>query len=117
MNDGVRWHLDNTNIQVFISFTIKITASHLRKIRYSPYQYELWNICNSMREEGATFHTIAKYLNKNGYKSARGKLFKNSHIHSILKNKLIADNRINKRYEPSIENLHIYFCKNLCLEN
>ena len=114
MNDGVRWHLDNPNIQVFISFTIKITASHLRKIRYSPYQYELWNICNSMREEGATFHTIAKYLNENGYKSARGKFFKNSHIHSILKNKLVADNRINKRYEPSIENLQIYFCMKLC---
>ena len=83
----------------------------MRKIRYSPYQYELWNICNSMREEGATFHTIAKYLNKNGYKSARGKLFKNSHIHSILKNKLIADNIINKGYEPSIENLHIFFLR------
>ena len=114
MNDGVRWHLDNPNIQVFISFTIKITASHLRKIRYSSYQYELWNICISMREEGATFLSIAKHLNENGYKSTRGKLFKNSHIHSILKNKLIADNRINKRYEPNIEKLQIYFCKNLC---
>ena len=114
MNDGVKWYLDNPNIQVFISFTIKITASHLRKIRYSPYQYELWNICNSMREEGAIFHTIAKYLNENGYKSASGKFFKNSHIHSTLKKKLIADNRINKRYEPSIENLQIYFCKILC---
>ena len=97
-----------------MSFTIKITASYLRKIRYSSYQYELWNICNSMREEGTTFPAIAKYLNENAYKSACGKLFKNSHIHSILKNKLIADNRINKIYEPIIENLQIYFCKNLC---
>ena len=76
LNDGVRWHLDNPNIQVFMSFTIKITASHLRKIRYSPYQHELWNICNSIREEGATFLAIAKHLNENGYKSARGELFK-----------------------------------------
>ena len=114
LNDGVKWHLDNPNIQVFMSFTIKITASHLRKIRYAPHQHELWNICNSMREEGATFLSIAKHLNENGYKSTRGKLFKNSHIRSILKNKLIADNRINKIYEPIIENLQIYFCKNLC---
>ena len=114
MNDGVRWHLDNPNIQVFISFTIKITVSHLRKIRYSPYQHELWNICNSMREEGATFLSIAKHLNENGYKSARGKLFKNSHIHSILKNKLIADNRINKRYEPSIKT-YIYIFVRICV--
>ena len=67
-----------------------------------------------MREEGASFLTIIKHLNENGYKSIRGKLFKNSHIHSILKNNLIADNRINKIYEPSVENLHIYFCKNWC---
>ena len=79
LNDGVVWFFDNPNINVFLSFTIKITASHLRKIRYTPYQYELWNICNSMREEGATFLAIAKYLNENGYKSARGKLFKNPH--------------------------------------
>ncbi len=64
LNDGVRWHLDNPSIQVFISFTIKITASHLRTIIYSPYQHELWKICNSMREEGATFLAIAKYLNE-----------------------------------------------------
>ena len=53
------------------------------------------------------FLAIAKHLNENGYKSARGKLFKNLRIHLILKNKLVADNRINKRYEPSIENLRI----------
>ena len=98
LNDGVRWHLDNPNIQFFISFTIKITALHIRKIRYPSFLHELWNICNSMREESATFLIIAKHLNENGYKSARGKLFKNSHIHLILKNKIIADNRINKRY-------------------
>ena len=67
-----------------------------------------------MREEGFTFLSIAKHLNENGYKSVRGKLFKNSHIHSILKNKLLADNKINKRYEPSIENLQIHLSKNLC---
>ena len=63
----------------------KITAPQLRKIRYTPHQYELWDICNSMREEGATFPAIAKYLDENGYKSARGKLFKNPHIHTRLK--------------------------------
>ena len=38
LNDGVRWYLDNTNVQVFISFTVRIKASHLNKIRYSTYQ-------------------------------------------------------------------------------
>ena len=31
-----------------------------------------------MREEGASFPAIAQYLNENGYKSTRGKLFKNA---------------------------------------
>ena len=80
MNDGVVWVFDNPDIDVYLAFTVKIAASHLRKIRYTPYQYELWNICNSMREEGASFPAIAKYLNENGYKSARGKLFKNANF-------------------------------------
>ena len=46
-----------------------------------------------MREEGGSFPAIAKYLNENGYKSARGKLFKNAHIHSILKRKRMAEER------------------------
>ena len=44
LNDGVGWYSDNPNIQVFISFTVKITASHLKKIRYSHYQQELSEI-------------------------------------------------------------------------
>ena len=44
LNDGVRWYLDNPNIQVFISFTVRINASHLNKIRYSIYQKGLWEI-------------------------------------------------------------------------
>ena len=103
------WFFDNPNINVFLSFTIKITASHLRKIRYTPYQYELWNICNSMREEGATFPAIAKYLNENGYKSARGKLFKNPHIHSILKKKRIYEERHRDITAPDIENMRLVF--------
>ena len=54
-----------------------------------------------MREEGATFPAIAKYLDENGYKSARGKLFKNSHIHSILKKKRMAEEKTTRYYCPT----------------
>ena len=53
--------------------------------------------------------TLLKKVCSNGYTSARGKVFKNPHIHSILKKKNIADNRMNKRYEPKIENLSLVF--------
>ena len=106
-SDGVVWVFDNPNINVYLAFTVKIAASHLRKIRYTPYQYELWNICNSMREEGATFPAIAKYLNENGYKSTRGKLFKNPHIHSILKKKRMGEERQRDITAPHIENMRL----------
>lgn len=101
------WVFDNPNINVYLSFTVKITASHLRKIRYTPNQYELWNICNSMREEGATFPAIAKSINENSYKSARGKSFKNPHIRSILKKKRMAEERQRDISSPHIENMRL----------
>ena len=60
-----------------------------------------------MREEGGSFPAIAKYLNENGYKSARGKLFKNAHIHSILKKKRIAEKRHRDITVPHIENMRL----------
>ena len=60
-----------------------------------------------MREEGATFPAIAKYLNEKGYKSARGKLFKNAHIHSILKKKRMAEERQRDITAPNIEKFEI----------
>ena len=107
LNDGVVWVFDNPDINFYLAFTVKIAASHLRKIRYTPYQCELWNICNSIREEGGSFPAIAKYLNENGYKSARGKLFKNAHIHSILKKKRMAEERQRDITAPHIEKMRL----------
>ena len=97
LNDGVLWVFDNPNVDVFMTFEVKLTASHLRPIHYSPYQYELWNICKELRDEGYTFPYIANWLNSNGYKTVRGKKFRNPHVHSILKKKRIADERMKKR--------------------
>ena len=46
-------------------------------------------------------------MNKHGYKTLRGHEFKNTHVFSILKKKRIADERMEKRFEPTIENLRI----------
>ena len=107
MNDGVRWYSDNPNIQVFISFTVKITAPSLKKIKYSPYQQELWGIIKEKHDSGMGFHRISNWLNENGYKTTRGHKFKNSHVYSILKKKRVADERMAKRFEPTIENLRL----------
>tara|TARA_B100000242_G_C42677098_1_gene317386 strand:+ start:16 stop:381 length:366 start_codon:yes stop_codon:yes gene_type:complete len=91
LNDGVGWYLDNHNIQASISFTIKITASHHKKIRYSHYQQELWELIKEKHNFGVGYRRISNLLNENGYKTTRGHKFKSSHVYSILKKKRVAD--------------------------
>lgn len=107
MNDGVRWVLDNPNIQVFLSFTIKITAPNLKKIRYSSYQQKLWEIIKEKRDSGIGYRKISYWLNEHGYKTTRGRTFKNTHVFSILKKKKIADERTEIRFQPIIQNLKL----------
>ncbi len=107
LNDRVRWYSDNPNIQVFISFTVKITASHLKKIRYSHYQQKLSEIIKKKHVSGMGYRRISYWLNNHGYKTPRGHKFKNNHVFSILKKKRIADERMEKRFEPTIENLRL----------
>ena len=45
-----------------------------------------------------TFTQIADELNRKGYLSARGKVFKGNHVHSIVKKKRMRDERFNKKY-------------------
>ena len=45
-----------------------------------------------------TFTQIAEELNKKGYLSARGKVFKGNHIHSIVEKKRIRDEKFYKKY-------------------
>ena len=109
LNDGVKWYLDNPNVQVFLSFTVNIIASHLKKIRYSPYQQELWEIIKEKHDSGMGYRRISYWLNEHGYKTPRGHEFKNTHVISILKKKRIADERMEKRSKEKIENLKLKF--------
>ena len=45
-----------------------------------------------------TFNQIAEELNKKGYLSARGRVFKGNHIHSIVKKKRFRDERFYKKF-------------------
>ena len=104
MNDGVRWFLDNPNIQVFISFTVKITAPCLKKIRYSPYQQKLWEIIKEKHDSGMGYRRISYWLNEHGYKTTRGHEFKNTHVFSIFKKKKLRDKTLNIKHKFEIKN-------------
>ncbi len=45
-----------------------------------------------------TFNKITDELNRRGYLSARGKVFKGNHVHSILKKKRMRDEKFYKKY-------------------
>ena len=45
-----------------------------------------------------TFNQIAKELNRKGYLSIRGKVFKGNHVHSIVKKKRLRDEKFNNKY-------------------
>ena len=86
---------------------VKITVPCLKKIRYSTYQKELWEIIKEKHKFGLGYRRISRWLNKHGYKTPRGHEFKYTHVFYILKKKRIADERMEKRFEPTIENLRL----------
>ena len=45
-----------------------------------------------------TFIQIAEELNKKGYLSTSGKVFKGNYVHSIVKKKSMRDERFNNKY-------------------
>ena len=82
----------------FFHFTITQKTPLLQQSSYSDYQYFLYETISELRDKGLTFNQIAEELNKKGCLSARGKVFKGNHVHSILKKKRTRDERFNKKY-------------------
>ena len=84
------------NGEFFLNINI-LTKSQLLYFpygNYSPYQEELFNLCTTLHKEGLGYRKISHYLNGRGYKSVRGKIFKNGHIQSILNKGLVRKERI-----------------------
>ena len=79
-------------------FTITQRTPLLQQPLYSDYQYFIYETISKLRDKGLTFNQIAEELNKKGYLSARGKVFKGNHVHSIVKKKRIRDERFYKKY-------------------
>ncbi len=82
----------------FFHFTISQRTPLLQQPSYSDYQYFIYETISKLRDKGLTFNQIADELNKKGYLSARGKVFKGNHVHSIVKKKRMRDERFNMKY-------------------
>ena len=47
-----------------------------------------------------TFDAIAEWLNNKGYLTVRGKRFRGTHVHLILKKRLVKEELLNREYPP-----------------
>jgi hypothetical protein len=56
------------------------------------------------------YKEIADWLNDNGYKTLRGKRFRNAHTHSIVKKKRLSIDKFSKTYPTEVSNcsLEVY---------
>ena len=89
----------------FFHFTISQRTPLLQQPSYSDYQYFLYEIISELRDKQITFNQIADELNKKGYLSARGKVFKGNHVHSIVKKKRIKDERFYAKYSEELSEI------------
>ena len=79
-------------------FTLTYRSPALTGNYYSDYQLYLYETISEKREKGKTFNQIAEWLNEKGYLSVRGKKFRGSHLHSIVKKKRLKDEKLEREY-------------------
>ena len=85
-------------VDCFFHFTITQRTPLLQQPLYSDYQYFLYETISELRDKNLTFNQIADELNKQGYLSVRGKVFKGNHVHSIVKKKRLRDEKFYRKY-------------------
>ena len=83
---------------VLFHFSITYRRPPFSIPQYSKYQFFLYETIIEQRENGKTFDQIAEWLNGKGYLSVRGKKFRSTHIHSIVKKKRLKDEKLERKY-------------------
>ena len=86
------------NADLTYNFTITYRRPSFTVPQYSEYQFFLYETITEHREKGKTFDQIAEWLNEKGYLFVRGKKFKGNHVHSIVKNKRLKDEKLEREY-------------------
>ena len=82
------------------NFTLIYRSPALSGNHYSDYQLFLYQTISEHREKGMTFDAIAEWLNEKRYLTVRGKRFRGTHVHSILKKRLAKEELLKREYPP-----------------
>ncbi|MFL2789365.1 MAG: recombinase family protein [Paracoccaceae bacterium] len=86
-------------IKSYLCVKVTVRCINLNIVRISNYQDELHDKIKELHDGGLGYRRIAYWLNDNGYLTPRGKVFKNTHVFSILKKRRIREERINRPFE------------------
>ena len=89
------------NTDLTFNFSITYRSPAFFGNYYSEYQFFLYKTITEHQEKGMTFDAIAERLNKEGYLTVRGKQFRGTHVHSILKKRL-AKEELSRQDYPSV---------------
>ena len=78
---------------------------------YSLYQHFLFKTIIELRNKEMNDVQIANWLNEKGYKTPRGNIFKNNHVHSIAKKRKRRLEIIDTAPTMSISNMNVQYIK------
>ena len=91
-----------------LRMTVDLTCSYLWTSPYSVYQQELYSLIFQLHDDdGWDFKRISDWLNGNGYKSPRGKVFKEGHVWSIYIKKQRSIQRFSREYDPEVVDMKV----------
>lgn len=91
-----------------LRMTVDLTCSYLWTSPYSVYQRELYSlICKLHEDDGMDFQQVSDWLNENGYKTPRGKTFKENHVWSIYTKKNRSIQRFSREYDHSVTDMKV----------
>ena len=95
-------NIDPSSITHYLKFSVTVSSNQLWSRPYSDYQFFLHNKISELRKQGLGYRRISNVLNKEGVLTVRGKVFTNSHVHSILKKKNIREERLNRNSRKEV---------------
>ena len=88
--------------------SVELVSSNLWVSPYSLYQQELFSIiCSRHDEDGWNFKQVSDWLNENGYKTPRGKTFRENHVWSIYIKKQRSIQRFSREYDHTITDMKV----------
>ena len=95
------------NADVIFHFSITYRRPPFTVPQYSQYQFFLYETITEQRKKGKTFNQIADLLNEEGYLSVRGKKFRGSNVHSIVKKRRLKDEKLERDYPEAWSNFSL----------